>query len=470
MAESLTPLASKALATSRQHGLLGPGDRVVAAVSGGPDSMALLDVLVELRAELDLWLCVAHLNHGLRASAAADADFVAGHAAELGLPVRLGVRDVAAERRRFGGSLEMAARRARYAFLTEVAAEAGATTIATGHTADDQVETVLQRLLRGGELGALAGMPVARPLAPGAAVRVVRPLLDATRADVLAHLARRGLAYCVDETNADPAFQRNAVRHELLPLLEARCGSGLRARLLALAQEARELTGLVDALADGLVNKDEDGVRLAVARVERAPRLVRRAAVRRAFARAGGRGPLPRGALDAVEGLLVGGSGREVRLPDGLTACRVYGDVVLRPAAAERTGATAGRQLLAVPGRVEARDAGLWVEAEVLAGRPACLTAGGGWEEVVDLDEAGEPLVVRGRAAGDWFVPFGLGARKKLKDFLMDARVPRAERGRALVVEGPRGIVWIVGHRLDDRARVRPGSRRLARLRAGRIT
>ena len=451
------------MAAIRARGLLRAGDRVVVAVSGGADSMALLEFLAEARHRLGLWLCVAHLNHGLRGQAAEDdARFVAARAEAQGLPARLGAADVAAERRRCGGSVEMAARRARYAFLESVAADVRATRVALAHTADDQVETILLRLLRGGGLDALRGMPESRPLSPRSRASLVRPLLAVTRPEVLDYLEGRAIAWCDDATNADPSFQRNWVRHELLPLLERHYGEGLREDLLGLGDQARELAALVARDARELLTP---GPGLDVAMASRRPSLVRRAAARLAYAAAGGAGELPRRALDAVERLLDGGSGRRVTLADGIVAERAYHQLRFgRPPSPPGSI----RAALDVPGRVELPELGLWVEAAILP-TPAVPHTGDRWSEVVDLDRIGDHLLVRTRQPGDRFVPLGLGASKKLKDFFIDARVPRHERDRALVVAGASGIAWVVGHRLDDRAKVTPATRRFARLRAGTI-
>ena len=444
------------------HGLLCAGDRVVVGVSGGPDSMALLTVLVELRERLGLAPWVAHLDHGLRAAASSDARFVAGEAARLGLPATVEARDVAASRRG-GESVEAAARRVRYAFLGRVAFEAGATAGAVGHTADDQVETIVMGLLRGGALGALRGMPIARPLGPGSAATLVRPLLELRRRDVLAFLAERGVSFRTDETNADTSLERNAVRRELLPALRERLGEGLDAVVLGLVEPARELSAGVASAASALVASDGRSARLAVERLLGVPRLVRRAAVRLACSAVGGPGEVRRRALDAAEGLLSGPSGRSASLGRGLVARREYGALVVCRREARAVAAVA----LAVPGRVELPGAGLWVSAERVAGPPERLADADRWEEVVDLDRVGERLVVRTRRAGDRFAPLGAGGTKKLKAFLIDAHVPRAERERTLVVEGRGGIAWVVGHRLDERAKVTAATRRALRLRAG---
>jgi len=433
------------------------------AVSGGPDSMALLHALYALRDELGLRLVVAHLDHCLRGeSSRRDAEFVAAEARRLGLPSRFARTDVGALRREMGGSIEMAARHARYDFLARVAAELEADAVAVGHTADDQVETIILGLLRGGGLRALRGIPPERPIAQRSEVRVIRPLLRVWRAELSGFLAERGIAYRTDETNADTSFARNWVRHELLPLLEARWGRAVRERLRRLAEHAAELSRAVARQAETLLAEEQGKVAFPVEGVRALPALVQAEVFRVAFARAGGRGELTRRVVRALEGLLAGPSGRQVSLPGGVVARRDYGVVRMgRPA--EKPALEAR---LPVPGRLEVPAVGLWVEARPCDPGSARLSSSR-WEEFADLDAVGDELVVRTRRAGDRFVPLGLGAAKKLKDFFIDQRVPRDERDKALLVCGQRGIVWVVGLRLDERARLTPASRRVVRLRAG---
>jgi tRNA(Ile)-lysidine synthase len=225
---------------------------------------------------------------------------------------------------------------------------------------------------------------------------------------------------------------------------------------------------MVEGEAGRLVAAAEGGAEVGVEALASRPRLVRRLAARRAYELAGGRGELTRRAIDAVEGLLGGGSGREVALAGGVVARRRYDELRFekRDGAAPRV-----RVVLDVPGRVEVPEVGLWIEAEVVdtgQRRPA-YNADRLWEEVVDLERVGERLVVRTREPGDRFMPFGLGGSKKLKDFLIDERVPRDERERTLVVVGRSGIAWVVGRRLDERAKVRAGTRRYLCLRAGKL-
>jgi tRNA(Ile)-lysidine synthase len=290
-AARLVGCVSRALAA-----LADVGRGVVAAVSGGPDSVALLRALLAARpAAAPFPVVVAHLNHGLRgAESDADEDFVAGLCAGLtaaGVPGLTAVRarlDVAALARAEGANLEAAARRARYAWLTEAARTAGARWVATGHTADDQAETVLHRLLRGAGLQGLRGIAARRELAPG--VGLVRPLLAVTRAEVLAYLRELGQPFRTDSTNTDLKRMRNRIRHELLPLLARRYNPGAAAVLARLAAQADEAHREEEAAAAALLAEAERPragslLVLDVARLAAAPRRLVRAALRRAWAR-----------------------------------------------------------------------------------------------------------------------------------------------------------------------------------------
>lgn len=226
----------KLLAFERAERLLREGDRVIAAVSGGPDSVCLADFLARVAKRRRLALRLAHFDHGLRRSAAADARLVEKLGRELGVAVhveRLAVRAAAKSRR---GGLEDAGRSLRYAALARLAQRTRSNKVATGHQLDDQAETVLLHLLRGTKPRGLAGVAPKRPLA--ARVQVVRPLLCLTRAEVLEYLRYRGLKWREDPTNRSREFLRNWVRLDLLPMIE-RKAPGVKERLSLLAAAAR---------------------------------------------------------------------------------------------------------------------------------------------------------------------------------------------------------------------------------------
>ena len=234
---------------------------VVLAVSGGADSVAMLRAAVtaKRRAGGAGRLFVAHLNHGLRPDAAEDAAWLEALCRRLGLPIESAKTDVSQLAADQGDGLEAAARAARYDFLTQTAERLGARFVAVAHTADDQVETILHRLIRGTGLAGLAGMPRRRSLSP--TVLLVRPLLAARRQDVLAYMQHIGQHFRHDTTNIDPRFTRNRLRHQLLPRLRSEFNIDVDAALVRLAEQAAESQQLIASQAERSVARSDYGVR-----------------------------------------------------------------------------------------------------------------------------------------------------------------------------------------------------------------
>lgn len=315
----LPPLVAAVGRALRASGTPARGETLLLALSGGPDSVALLDALCLLARSRGFRLVAAHLDHGLRAGSSDDAAFCAALCRGLAVPLRSGRADVRARAARQRGGLEQAARRERYAFLRRVAAEERAAAIAVAHTQDDQAETLLLRLLRGAGATGLGAM---RSRARG----LLRPLLGVSRQLVIAHLRERGLDWREDPTNLDLAQRRNRVRHELLPYLEARFNPRVREALARsaglLAEEAAHLRAEADRLLERIAHEEDGRLALRRAPLAEAPRALARVALRRALARSGG---LRRVAASHVETLLAllrspEAAGRRLPLPGGREA------------------------------------------------------------------------------------------------------------------------------------------------------
>lgn len=458
-----------------RHRLIRRGERVLVAVSGGPDSVALLHLLLRLRGELSLELCVFHMDHGLRADAADDAAFVCSLAKEWGVPAVVAREDVAAMRRR-GESTQEAARRVRYTAMRRAAREVGATRIALGHHADDQAETVLMRFLRGAGATGLGGMR--RRQGP-----FVRPLLDISRADVEEYCRAFGLMTRQDPTNLQLGYLRNRLRLELLPLLEAEYNPNIRLTLNRTAALLQDDDDLLDYLAHRAFRRlqrgaDGESVALPVAELARQPRALRRRIVRHAWRSVAGRAvvrDLDDGSwtpsllsfehVEAVLALLDSRPGEAVDLPARVRARRDEEVVTLRRIEDSREAAPDQEDFavpLAVPGTtvvpgicvIEAR----LVEEPHKAQRPG---RDGAW---LDWEKLAPPLVARTWRPGDRMRPLGLGGTKKLQDLFVDEKVPAAQRRRVPVVVDQHGIVWTAGLRVDERAAAGPASRRILQL------
>jgi tRNA(Ile)-lysidine synthase len=459
-----TSLQRRALETIRRHGLARPGDRVLVALSGGADSVALLLLLRELEQQGALTVAgAAHLNHRLRGVAADDDEaFCAALAAELRVPFRAERRDIAALARAQKRSIEDAARSARYAFLEAAAAALGADLVAVAHTRDDQAETFLLRLLRGAGTRGLAAI---HPRAG----RVIRPLLDVARADLRDYLAASRQSFREDASNADVTIPRNRVRHELLPYLESQFSPAITdvlSREATLARQDEEfLRAEAIKLADRIVLTDV-AVRIDAAGLASAPRALSSRVAQAAVQRFAGSKSI---AFDHVERLLAladgPGDGRAISLP-GQAAVRTGREIVLRPVAPksrQRRGAAAGDEggnsfafSLSIPGEVELAPQRLAVGAEWSAGLGSSTKwVGKGAEVGVAAGLLTLPLGVRNRRPGDRFRPLGAPGVRKLQDFLVDRKVARNERDSLpLVVDGRDRIVWVVGQAVAEDFRV----------------
>jgi tRNA(Ile)-lysidine synthase len=443
-------LAEGVRAVIRRHALLAGGESVLVAVSGGADSVALLHVLRELVPALGLRLSVGHVDHALRPDSAADAEFVAELARSLSLPVL--VERVAVELR---GSLEASAREARYRALRGMAVRLGADRIALGHTADDQAETVLMRILQGAGPRGLAGIPPVRDC-------FVRPLIETARADVLAELRRAGLSWREDPTNRDVRFLRNRLRHDVLPLLTA-VNPGVVDALGRTARLAREHVDSLTAWARRELERacDAPGDRvLSRARLQSLPADVAAEVLRLAAAELGQDGPLRAWAHRGLRRILRDPPPRRsFRL--GAIVLEVSGDRVRLGCSAR---ASVARRPLVWPGRTPLPEIAQAIDARCFARPREYVAPRDRRRAAFDADLVGEALAVRARRPGDRLVPFGSTASRRLKSVLIDAKVPRWARDAVAVVEHAGEILWVAGVRRGAGAPVTAATRRVLEL------
>jgi tRNA(Ile)-lysidine synthase len=436
--------------TIRRHAMLAGGETVLVAVSGGADSVALLHLLLELAPAWRLRLHVLHVDHQLRAESTADAGFVTALCERLDVPAEVAM--VAVDRQ---GSLEASARAARYAALEACAERVGADRIAVGHTADDQAETVLMRLVQGAGVRGMAGIPPVRG-------RIIRPLLEVRRSALERELRRAGLAWVDDATNRDPKFLRNRIRHELLPLLADSYNPDVAASLARLASVARETVTALDRTAaaelDRLAAWSDSAVTVRLDVLRALPRPIAAEALRQAAARLGSRAPLRAWAHRGLTRVLaVPASCRPFRL--GGVTVEVSGPLA-RLATAPLTALV--ERPVVVPGRTELVEIGQALEAR-LVGADTYAIPREPSRVAFDADELPTPLVVRARRRGERFVAFG-GSERRLKSLLIEAKVPRWDRARVPVVEAGGTIVWVGHLRRGAAGRVTARTRRVLEL------
>ena len=447
-------LVERIRAFARSEALWQAGDHLLVAVSGGPDSVMLLDVLQTACAPADrLRLSVAHIHHNLRPDADEDAAFVEDLAKERGLAFVQQWVDVPARVAATGESVEEAARVLRYAALEEIAHGLRADRIVTGHTADDQAETVLMRVLRGTGLTGLAGIPPQRD-------KIIRPLLPVWRAEIEEYLRLRGLSSRTDGSNLLQDCTRNRIRLELLPTLERDYAPRLRVRLQHLAELARQdelaLEIATDDAAAFLLQRLPDGV--AVQPDRQMPRALQWRLLRRAISEVSG--SLEDIGYDHIMAIELLPPGSEVHLP-GVRVLHEAGRLVFLPSPTEETPFLIPAQPLPVPGDLCLSEAGCRLTAEEHAG---VLPVESGDSAVIDAGAVRGPLMVRSWQPGDRYRPFGTGGTRKVQDIFVDAGVPKRLRNRIPLVLDEKGILWIAGFRIADRVKLVPETRQTIRL------
>lgn len=518
-------ILEKVLATIRRHAMVVPEDRVLVAVSGGPDSVALLHLLLDLRTVLPLSLIVAHLDHALRdAESQEDRDFVERLCRRLGLECVADRDDVAILARRERRSIEEAGRTARRRFLRRLAQQNMCRRVAFGHQQDDQAESVLLRLVAGSGRGGLSGI---KPVSEGL---FVRPLLECGRSEILRYLEDRGIEFRTDSSNADRRFPRNRMRHLVLPLLVqefnprvveavARTADVLREEDAFLDRTARRiLRGLAEPAEPGAGGfpggSAEPGIVLDAPALAHLVPAIGRRVVRLALRHAGLRGrDLAKARIDDV--LHLAGRGEtnlSLSVGESFVARLEYGRLILKPGRGEgrdeagRTPSSALEDGLRVNAGIPARAGDSQARARRGPPRSSSDTEGGGlpspgvplpipgsaavahlglilssrivpFESVageygcapsnrayLDADLLETPLLVRAARAGDRFRPLGAPGTRKLSDLWTDVRLPHESRRRCLLVESAGRIAWAVGLRPSHPFRVTDRTRRVAVL------
>ena len=446
--------------TIRRYQLLSHSNRVLLAISGGPDSVALLYLLHELREEFGAQLEVAHLQHGIRGEEAReDARFVAELAESLKLPFHLKEIDLPRMKSNAGrGNLEAWAREERYRFFADVVRERQLDKVATAHTEDDQAETVLMWLLRGTGMKGLGGMSPLHLRRAGDSTNlltVIRPLIEISKGEIVQYLKERKLNYRLDRSNLDSSLLRNWIRLELLPKIQQRVGAGFSTRLSQQAELLRD----EDILLEELARKSYEGMRdsqgLSRAALMREPKALQRRILRYWIGCA-------RGHLRGLEFVHIdeflrlmneGPPQGRLSIPGGWELVREYDRIKLAKASRSLKRIcysyhfTIGT-LLRIP------EAGMQLSSQQVD-TPFSPKATEPLESMFDLGELPGPLVVRNFRRGDRFKPLGMsGHHKKLKDLFIDMKVPLSVRATLPLLTRGDEILWVPGYAQSDIARL----------------
>ena len=437
------------------------GDKIGIAVSGGLDSIVLLDLFDQIKEEWELLLIVLHFDHKLRALSTKDAEFVDDLCAHKKLRLERGKGNVAEWAEKNKMSIEMAARHCRYEFFEKIG-HAEQLKIATGHTANDQAETVLHHIVRGTGVDGLKGIPLQRG-------RFIRPLLFAQRPALEQYAKGRGLRWREDSTNVDETFTRNRIRHTLVPLLQEQFNPQIIKALARLSESALESRQIIQQAGEdaykSCTNRLPDGkIVLEIDRFLTYLKSLQRLVLQHVF-EAFGYNPLSL-TFNKLENVLTflkkqqSGASYQINNDIYLYVSGNEGVFTQNPLRAQETIV-----IQKVPGRVEIRD-GLFLEI-MHHTKPLTLKSKNSDYELIDADKLAVPLCVRSYKKADIFYPINGSGKKNVSDFFIDNKVPYVDRLNMPILESAGKIVWICGFRLDDRFKVTEKTKRVYKLTIG---
>lgn len=433
--------------------MIAAGDGVIAAVSGGPDSTALLYSLNMIRDEYGLGLYVWHLDHSLRPESGEEADHVRSLASDLGLPCTIDKRDVKAYAKKMRISVQEAGRELRYELLERECQKQGAAKIAIGHNADDCVETFFINLMRGSGIAGLGGIP---PVSG----RVIRPLIECDRSMIIEFLSAHRLQYSTDRSNADKRYLRNRIRLELIPVLKAfnpTVTDRITTTMSLLRDEEAWLAALSLEMFEKIADLNKGEVRISCARLAQSPLALKRRILRLAVA------ALTGSVLDIdfavvqsiIDKTLEGGG--STNLLGGGCAMIIGSDLVLA-SPKEPFGS-----MFINAGGGEAQIDRTIISVRIASAAAADLPLEKG-ELLVDADKIDWPLEIRSRRRGDWFIPLGMKGKKKLSDFFIDEKIPRHRRDYVPVFADKSKVAAIGNLRIDERVKVTDKTKKVALL------
>jgi len=462
--------------TVKAHGLIKKGDRVLLCISGGPDSMVLLHLMSTLADSYGISLYACHLDHMLRGrNSSCDRRFAKEISRNYAMPFIGRKRDVGKIASSGKLSIEEAARKTRYEFYKYAAEKVKANSIATGHNLDDQAETVLMRMIKGSGLTGLSGIPYKRKLGP---YKLIRPLLDIKRIQILEYLRLNNMPYRIDSSNTHTRFLRNKIRHELIPLLEKEYNPKVKYALWVISRTLREAEDYIHLQAQkeykSLCGPKGPSVKLGIKRLGSIHPSIRHELIRIIIkALKGDLRQIDYRNLEQIQSVL-NGEKNATDLPATICVNRTDGYLVIskRPAATSGRVSEVRERRLNIPGAVLIPAMGLILKAKRIHKKPSFEKEKRGIKkkkaEYIDGAKIKGGFLVRYWKNGDRMRPLGMKSEKKLQDIFVDEKIPNIERKKIPLVTYRGKIVWIAGYKLGDDFKVRSDSKVIIRLSLGR--
>ena len=463
-------LLSKICGTLSKYHMTNEEDRVVIALSGGPDSVFLIHAMDKLKDLLNISLYAFHLNHGLRGEEAErDMEFCKNLCGTMNIPIKICKRDVAAYARENGLSVEEAGHQLRYSIYADMLDHFNADKIATGHTFDDQAETVLMRLLSGAGKKGLAGISPVRDN------YIIRPLIGTRKQEILDFLELSNIPYKLDSTNLDQSMTRNRIRNLLIPLLKEKFNPQIEENLCRIATIFREEMNYLDEITGSLLKKfskkTKDKAFLDIEETLSLSPFIAKYLIRKLIADfSGSLKDISFEHTNSLFELLESQSGTTIDLPGGLKAEREYRFLVITRKGNGEENCSLPDICLNIPGITRSEEWGVCIKGEILEEVPHNV-GDNPCSVYLDYDECkGREFILRARKKGDRFTPLGMSGTKKLKDFFIDQKVPRRLRESIPIIVCGKDILWITFYRQSDFCRINEKTKRVLNLQIEKIS
>lgn len=456
-------MKDKVLQVIEDNRLIEKGDNIVIGLSGGPDSMALLYVLLEIQEYIDFNILIAHINHGIRGEEALkDEKFVQDISNELGLPYycrRVNMDQYAKEKKI---SSEEAGREIRYGFFREILSKIGGGKVAVAHNKDDQAETLVMRFFRGTGIDGLKGMEYRYN-------DIIRPVLGIKRREIEKYLLLGKIPSRLDKTNLEPVYNRNKTRLELMPYIMENYNSNIVDTLWRTSKIASIDSDFLELYAknacDGMVKKrKEHSIVLEAALFKKEHVSIQQRIIRNCILQINDNlQGFTSTHITSVLRLFLGRStGKKIDLINNMEARTNYEELII-----ERKQGNKNKSFLYKlrnEGKIYMKELGLGIKTEVIFANMVDINTKDRFIKYFDYDKLQGELLVRNRKPGDRFIPLGMKGSKKIKDYFIDEKIPKGERDNIPLITDGENIVWVFGHRISDLYKITEGTKKILKI------